>query len=980
MSAAKTCRKNLHFLYLLSLICLLTATNSDELQILLNIKTEFQKSKINVFDSWDPNNSVCNFTGITCNADGSIKEIDLSKNRLVGAPPFDSICQLQSLEKLSLGSNFLHGRVTEDLKNCVRLQYLDLGNNFFSGSIPDLSSIGRLQFLYMNKSGFSGTFPWNSLENMTSLVALSVGDNPFDPTPFPTEVVKLKQLNWLYLSNCSIEGQIPAGIGNLTELINLELALNHLSGKIPPEIAKLRKLWQFELYDNDLTGKLPVGFGNLTSLEMFDASRNYLEGDLSELRFLTQLVSLQLLKNEFSGQVPAEFGDFERLVNLSLYKNKLTGPLPQTLGLWTDFNFIDVSENFLTGPIPPNMCKNGKMTELLMLQNKFTGEIPASYANCTTLTRFRVSNNSLSGVVPSGIWGLPNINIIDIALNDLEGPISSDIKNAKALGQLNAANNRLSGELPPEVSKALALVAIDLSYNQFSGEIPTTIGELKQLGRLHLQYNMLSGTIPNSIGSCDSLSDVNMAHNSLSGPIPLSLGSLPILNSLNLSENQLFGRIPVSLSSLRLNLLDLSNNRLTGTIPESLSIKAYNGSFAGNNGLCSQNVKYFRRCSSNCRVSRELRTLIICFTVGSFALVVSLGCFFYSRKREKNHDRSLKEDSWDVKPFHLLSFTEDEILDSIKQENLIGKGGSGNVYKVVLANGEKLAVKHIWNIDSGSQRKTRSSTPMQPKHAGKSPEFDAEVQTLASIRHVNVVKLYCSITSEDSSLLVYEYLENGSLWDRLHTCMEMALDWEARYEIAVGAAKGLEYLHHGCERPVIHRDVKSSNILLDEFLKPRIADFGLAKIVQATLSKDSVHIIAGTLGYIAPEYGYTYKVNVKSDVYSFGVVLMELVTGRRPIEPEYGENKDIVKWVCSKVNGRESVLGIVDSNISETYKEEAIKVLKIAILCTTRLPALRPSMRSVVQMLEDAGPSKLVGISVGRDGRKKEGLGGEGEV
>lgn len=261
---------------------------------------------------------------------------------------------------------------------------------------------------------------------------------------------------------------------------------------------------------------------------------------------------------------------------------------------------------------------------------------------------------------------------------------------------------------------------------------------------------------------------------------------------------------------------------------------------------------------------------------------------------------------------------------------------------------------------------------MLPKSVKKSSEFDAEVRTLSSIRHVNVVKLYCSITSEDSSLLVYEYFPNGSLWDRLHSCGKMGLDWDVRYEIAVGAAKGLEYLHHGCERPVIHRDVKSSNILLDENLQPRIADFGLAKIVQANASKDSTHVIAGTHGYIAPEYGYTYNVTEKSDVYSFGVVLMELVTGKKPIESEYGENKDIVFWVSSKLKTKESVLSIVDSSIPEVYREEAINMLRIAILCTDRLPTLRPTMRRVVQMLEDGEPCKLVGIIVSKDGSKKE--------
>ncbi|PSS19689.1 Receptor-like protein kinase [Actinidia chinensis var. chinensis] len=965
---------HLTLLSLLSLLlCFLYLATADDLQILLTIKSALQNTNTNIFNSWEPNNPPCNFAGITC-SQGSITSIDLSNQYLSGSIPFNSICQLNSLESLSLGQNHLHGPITEDIANCVRLQYLDLGNNFFSGSVPDLSPLSNLKYLYMNNSGFSGNFPWNSLSNMTGLLVLSLGDNPFERALFPNSILGLTQLNWLYLTNCSIEGEIPRGIGNLTELINLELSDSFISGEIPQEISRLKKLWQLELYNNNLTGKFPSGFGNLTNLEYFDASMNYLNGDLSELRSLTQLVTLQLFYNEFSGEIPAEFGEFRKLVNFSVYDNKLTGPLPERIGSWAEFDYIDVSENFLTGRIPPEMCKRGTMRELLMLQNNFSGEIPATYSNCTSLTRFRVSNNSLSGVIPSGIWGLPNLGFIDLALNQFEGSITSDIGNAKSLSQIMVADNRFSGNLPPEISKATELIAIDLSNNQFSGDIPATIGELKQLYSLHLQSNNLSGPIPSNIGFCAALNDLNMAHNSLSGHIPAAIGLLPALNSLDLSENELSGEIPASFSSLRLSLFDLSNNQLTGPIPESLSNAAYNGSFRGNRGLCSQNIKFFRRCSSDSGGSGAHWVVVLCVAVGAIVLIVSVSFVLHVKKSSKGDgDRSLKEDSWDVKSFQVLSFTEDEIIDSIKEDNLIGKGGSGNVYKVVVANGKELAVKHSWNSDSDGRKKSRSTTPMLAKSTGrKSSEFDAEVRTLSSIRHVNVVKLYCSITSKDSSLLVYEYMPNGSLWDRLHTFRKMTLDWETRYDIAVGAAKGLEYLHHGCERPVIHRDVKSSNILLDEVLKPRIADFGLAKIVQANGSKDSTHVIAGTHGYIAPEYGYTYKVTEKSDVYSFGVVLMELVTGKRPIEPEYGENKDIVSWVSSKLKTKESVLSMVDSTIPEGHREEAIKILRIAILCTARLPALRPTMRSVVQMLEAAEPCKLVGIIISKDGGSKK--------
>ncbi|KAL5559887.1 hypothetical protein UlMin_036098 [Ulmus minor] len=968
-----------NFLFLLSFLSLLSAINSDDRQTLLNFKSSIQNPD-EVFRSWQPNNSVCNFAGITCNSKNSVTEIELSNHKLSGVVPFDSICELDSLEKLSLGFNFLHGPIKADLRNCTKLKYLDLGNNFFSGNFPDIAPLSNLQFLYLNQSGFSGTFPWKSLKNLTGLVQLSLGDNPFEPTPFPDELLSLTKLNWLYLNNCSLQGEIPNGIGNLVELVNFELSMNNITGNIPVEIGKLTKLWQLELYSNRLTGKLPIGLGNLTKLAKFDASTNYLEGDLSEVRFLSNLITLQLFENQFSGKIPVELGEFKSLVNLSLYTNKLTGSLPEKIGSWAEFDFIDVSENFLSGPIPPEMCKKGTMTALLMLQNNFTGEIPSNYANCKTMRRFRVSENSLSGVVPAGIWGLPEVTIIDIESNQFEGPISSDIENAKNLAQLFVSNNHLSGELPEQISKATSLVSVEVNQNQFSGEIPASIGDLKHLGNLHLQGNMFSGSIPESLGSCLSLNDLNMANNSLSGKIPSSLGSLPSLNALDLSHNQLSGEIPTSLASVRLSLLDLSHNRLTGPIPATLSIAAYNGSFAGNPGLCSSEINSFRRCSPDSGMSKDVRTLIICFAVGSIILLMSLAWFLHLRKKEKDdQDRSLKEESWDVKSFHILTFSEDEILDSIKQENLIGKGGSGNVYRVVLSNGKEFAVKHIWNNPcSKYQKPPGSTTPMLGNRSGggssggKKKEFDAEVRTLSSIRHVNVVKLYCSITSEDSSLLVYEYMPNGSLWDQLHTCRKMKLDWDTRYEIAVGAAKGLEYLHHGCEKPVIHRDVKSSNILLDEFLKPRIADFGLSKILHANNGdRDSTHVIAGTHGYIAPEYGYTSKVNEKSDVYSFGVVLMELVTGKRPIEPEFGENKDIVSWVCSMLKSKEIVLSLVDSDIPEALKEEAIKLLKIAVLCTARLPELRPTMRSVVQMLEEAEPCKLVGIIITKDGNSK---------
>ncbi|KAL4581049.1 hypothetical protein LXL04_017256 [Taraxacum kok-saghyz] len=956
-------------LFLLPFLCLIvhSYSQSDQLQILLKFKSTLQNSKSEVFNTWHGENLICNFTGIVCNSDNLVKEINLSEQQLAGTLPFDSICSLKSLEKISLGSNNLYGTVSSHISNCTNLQYLDLGINSFSGELPDLSSLIQLKFLNLNLSGFSGSFPWKSIENHTNLTFLSLGDNPFDRTPFPLEILNFRQLYSLYLTNCSIEGRIPEEIGNLNLLESLEISDNYLVGEIPVGITKLTKLRMLELYNNQLSGIIPVGIRNLVNLAEFDVSTNNLEGDLSELRNLTRMESLQLFENNFSGTIPEEFGEFKFLTQFSIYDNKFTGELPAKIGSWADFEYIDVSQNFLTGPIPPDMCKMGKMQKLLMLENNFTGGLPETYASCLSLLRLRVSNNSLSGRVPDGIWSLPNLGMIDLAINQFEGQVAPTIGQAKSLSQLFLANNRFSGEVPAEISNVSSLVEIELISNQFSGEIPSGIGNLKKLSKLHLQDNIFSGAIPESLGSCVSLNEIILAGNSFSGQIPATLGSLPTLNSLNLSGNKLSGLIPASLSKLKLSLIDVSNNMLMGPVPQGLLIVAYNGSFAGNPGLCADGNKDLRQCSPVPKKSDQLKVAVYCFIAGALLLVLSLSCFVFLKFRQHDHkDPIYRSHSWDVKKFHVLNISEDEILKSLKQENIIGKGGSGNVYKVVLGGGEQLAVKHMWKFvpESGG----RSSAAILPKGKSRWPEYEAEVAALSSLRHMNVVKLYCSISSEDSNLLVYEYMPNGNLWDQLHTYQKIEMDWNVRYEIALGAARGLEYLHHACDRPVIHRDVKSSNILLDEEMKPKIADFGLAKIVQTGKAMNSTHVIAGTHGYIAPEYGYTYNVTEKSDIYSFGVVLMELVTGKKPVEPEFGENRDIVYWVHNEMRTKDDVTALVDPSITKDAKEEAVKMLSIAGHCTMKIPALRPSMRMVVKMLEEIEPNSLTDIVIDKMG------------
>ncbi|KAJ4804345.1 Leucine-rich receptor-like protein kinase family protein [Rhynchospora pubera] len=999
-------RENMLTWFLFFLLSLLSSlpkyqsiTDTDpERSILLSLKAslDIPTNETSFFSNWTSSNSKCNFPGVSCNSNNNVSSVNLENLSLSGTIPFGSLCQLPSLTVLSLGFNQLAGPVTA-VQNCTGLLTLDLAFNNFHGAIPDLSPLKNLQILNISDNLFTGPFPWDSLGNLTELQVLSLGDNYFDKSGFPYKILNLTKLYLVYLSDTNIGGEIPKEIGDLTELQDLELSDNFITGQIPAEISRLKNLQQLELYNNSLTGTFPAGFGNLTNLAFFDASMNYLEGNLSELRTLENLVSLQLFFNNFSGEIPQEFGDFKYLVNLSLYSNRLTGQLPQNIGSWAEFNYIDVSTNFLSGPIPPDMCKKGTMMKLFLLENQFSGEIPASYANCTTLTRFRVNNNSLSGTIPDGIWALPNVNILELSINNFEGTIDTGIGKAKSLYQLYLAKNQFSGSIPIEISSASSLVSIDISDNNISGEIPENIGELSNLVSLDLHNNFLSGTVPSTIGMCSSLNTINLSHNNLSGQIPSSLGNLTRLNSLDMSNNELNGEIPESLSTLKLSYLSLINNQLTGPVPASLSSNAYSTSFAGNPGLCAYtNTLFLRECSSTTGGSSDkLRTLLTCLLAAA-ALILSLIGVYIIIKRRRAAGRCdssgtisegffTKKDSWSLKSFRVLSFDEQEIIESIKEENLIGKGGSGNVYRVKLRTSMDVAVKHI--VNEPVQNLSVNGTAAMLGAGGRSRrssslrcrEFEAEVNTLSSIRHVNVVNLYCSITSDNSSLLVYEFLPNGSLYERLHTPEGQKLgilDWETRYDIAVGAARGLEYLHHGCDRPILHRDVKSSNILLDECFKPRIADFGLAKMLRPSGQVDTMlsQVIAGTYGYIAPEYAHTWwKVNEKSDVYSFGVVLMELVTGKKPIEMEYGENRDIVYWVSQQINCKEKIVGLIDAKIQENWElEEAVKVLGIAVLCTARVPSGRPSMRRVVQLLEEVASCRSFEAGVDIAGKKAD--------
>lgn len=932
-------------------------TQSLESQALLGFKKQLT-DPLHYLDSWKESNPPCQFFGVSCDKkSGRVVEISLDNKSLSGQIS-PSISMLQSLSSFVLTSNLISGVLPLELANCSNLRVLNISGNNMNGSLPDLSKLVKLEVLDLSYNYFTGKFPtW--VGKLTGLVALGLGMNDYDEGEIPENIGNLGNLTWLYLAGSNLTGEIPDSIFDLHALETLDISTNKLTGNFPRQISKLRNINKIELFTNNLTGQIPPEFATLNLLKEFDISTNQMYGTLPpELGNMKNLTIFQLSKNNFSGEFPHGFGDMHNLVGLSIYKNSFSGEFPENLGKFSPLNSIDISENKFTGYFPKFLCANGNLQFLLALDNNFSGELSDDYANCKSLIRLRINQNQLSGEIPDGLWALPFATIIDFSDNNFSGGISPNIGGSIRLSALELTNNKFSGNLPNELGKLVQLQKLHLSNNDFSGEIPSSIGALNQLSYLHLEQNSLTGSIPADLSKCSRLVELDLASNSLSNSIPDTFTRMSSLNSLNLSRNQLIGSIPEGLQKLKLSSIDFSGNQLSGKLPYDLLIMGGDQAFIGNKELCiNKNLKShlshglnicekkYGSISKNKGVMLVIILLALIFMLSGL-LVLSYRNFKLKEAYLENNleKKKVSDSKWMIETFHHVEFDAEDISD-LDEDNLIGTGSTGKVYRLDTKKGERsVAVKQLWE---GKAMKV----------------LTAETGILGKIRHRNILKLYAFLMKGCSNYLVFEYMANGNLFQALHRTIKGGipeLDWNQRYNIALGVARGMAYLHHDCSPPIVHRDIKSTNILLDAEYEPKLADFGVAKVVEDSLTDPESNCFAGTHGYIAPELAYTLKITEKCDVYSFGVVLLELVTGRRAIEETYGEGRDIVFWVSSHLDNSEHFSAVLDHKLASDFvQNEMIKVLKIATLCTTKLPRLRPDMREVVNMLIDAKPVSL---------------------
>ncbi|KAL8472124.1 hypothetical protein ACS0TY_029377 [Phlomoides rotata] len=526
---------------------------------------------------------------------------------------------------------------------------------------------------------------------------------------------------------------------------------------------------------------------------------------------------------------------------------------------------------------------------------------------------------------------------------------------------LNASTNQLMDWNQNQVnpctwSKVICdnnnVTTVTLSNMGFSGTLSPSIGALKTLNTLQLQGNGITGKIPEEFGNLTSLTMLDLEHNNLSGEIPSSLGNLNRLTFLILSQNNLTGQIPESLERLsHLVNLQLGSNNLSGKIPEKLfQISKYN--FTGNQLNCGINSAH--KCvSENGDGSGKSKTGMIIGIAGAL-FVILLGSFlllFLWKGRHKGYRREVFVDvagevDRRIEFGQLKRFAWRELqlaTDNFSEKNVLGQGGFGKVYKGVLCDNTKVAVKRLTDFES----------------PGGDIAFQREVEMISVAVHRNLLRLIGFCTTPTERLLVYPFMINLSVASRLRELKpgDPVLDWATRKRVALGTARGLEYLHEHCNPKIIHRDVKAANVLLDEDFEAVVGDFGLAKLVDVRKTNVTTQV-RGTMGHIAPEYLSTGKSSEKTDVFGYGIMLLEIVTGQRAIDFSRLEEEDDVLLLdhVKKLQREKRLVAIVDRNLNKTYNiQEVEMMIQVALLCTQSSPEDRPAMSEVVRMLEGEG-------------------------
>ncbi|KEH34526.1 LRR receptor-like kinase [Medicago truncatula] len=767
----------------------------------------------------------------------------------------------------------------------------------------------------------------------------------------PVEIGNIKTLELLFLSGNELTGQVPDELGFLPNLRIMQIDENKLSGPIPSSFANLNKTKHFHMNNNSLSGQIPPELSKLPSLIHLLLDNNNLSGILPpELSKMQNLSILQLDNNNFEGNsIPDSYANMSKLVKLTLRNCNLQGPIPDFSKI-PHLLYIDLSFNQLSESIPPNKLGEN-ITTIILSNNNLTGTIPSYFSILPRLQKLSLANNLLSGSVPSNIWQNKISNAAEILLLELQNNQFVNIS-----GNTN---------LPPNVTLLLDgnPLCSDNTLNQFckvegasidtNGTSPTNFSDPCPTKKCPPPYEysvncfcvapLIFGYRLRSPGFSYFPPYFNTFEEYLSSNLKIHPNQISYTFEWQVGPRilmilKLFPEYVDENSSHIFNTSEVQRirNMFTGwTIPNRDLFGPYDlmDPVPYNNGTDT---------SSKSGISTGALVGII---LGSIACVISLSAIFILlilRVRLRRHDAISKprhSSRISMQIDGTRAFTYEELSSATRKFDnnaQIGQGGYGKVYKGILSNGTVVAIKRA---QQGSLQGEK--------------EFLTEISILSRIHHRNLVALigYCDEAGEQ--MLVYEFMSNGTLRDHLSVTSNKPLTFAMRLKIALESAKGLMYLHTEADPPIFHRDVKSSNILLDSKFTAKVADFGLSRLAPVPDMEGIVPghvstVVKGTPGYLDPEYFLTHTLTDKSDVFSLGVVFLELLTGMQPIS----HGKNIVREVSVAYESSE-ISSFIDERMGSYPFEHAEKFLNLALKCCEDEPEPRPKMAEVVRELED---------------------------
>nr|XP_007132111.1 hypothetical protein PHAVU_011G067400g [Phaseolus vulgaris]ESW04105.1 hypothetical protein PHAVU_011G067400g [Phaseolus vulgaris] len=815
----------------------------------------------------------------------------------------------------------------------------------------------------------------------------------------PVAMVRLPYLQEIDLSRNYLNGTIPLEWG-LLNIVHISLSANRLTGSIPPELANISTLQSLTLEFNQLSGNLPSELGNLPSIQRLLLTSNNFTGELpATFARITTLQEVRLGDNQFSGKIPDFIQSWTSLQKLVIQGTGLSGPIPSGISLLESLTDLRISDIDGSDHFPFPQLNNLSNLEILILRScNINGTIPEYLGTMSSLQTLDLSFNKLSGQIPSSFeYGLRKIEYIYLTGNILTGPVPAWAEKDKNVDlSYNNFSMENSGQQPCQRGNVNLFASSSMDNSSESISCLKSVACPKKSYSLHINCGGKQVTVNGNETYDDDTDNAGPARFHLKYYIWLNQSKLfmddaelymdarvsPIsltyygfcLGNGNYTVNLRFAEVMFTedqtYNSLGRRIFDVYiqgnlvlknfniaeeaggvNKAITKSFTivistNTLEIRLY-WAGKGTTGIpfksvygplisaISVNPNFIPPSENGSRMSAGAVVAIVAsvavFLVLVFGILRWKGCL--------GQKSSLAKELKGLK-LQMGIFTLRQIkvaTNNFNKANKIGEGGFGPVYKGTLSDGTIIAVKQLSSKSSQGNR-----------------EFLNELGMISALQHPCLVKLYGCCVEGDQLLLVYEYMENNSLARALFGAEEhqIKLDWPTRKTICVGIAKGLAYLHEESKLKIVHRDIKSTNVLLDKDLKPKISDFGLAKLDE----EDNTHIstrIVGTYGYMAPEYAMHGYLTDKADVYSFGIVALEIISGRSNMIQRHKETSfHLLDW-AHMLKESDNLMELVDSRLGLDFnKKEVTTMINVALSCTNVSASLRPTMSSVVSMLE----------------------------